>query len=214
MVDEFYLDVNLELFVQWLFGNKNKYDHNILCTLKSNEPYGKTITFNYYNISGSIVIWANGIIEEQIFDDEENLLFYLHYKLVSLAQGQKLFYDFYDSLTKHTKCPPLKIILCCSGGLSSSFFANKLAELISLKHLNYEIIPLGFYQLNSSYLDCDAIYLAPQISYLEPQAMNIVKNTVSVHCVTPSVYATYNYRGLLDMITNENISKTKENGTI
>ena len=38
MVDEFYLDVNLELFVQWLFGNKNKYDHNILCTLKSNEP--------------------------------------------------------------------------------------------------------------------------------------------------------------------------------
>ena len=44
MVDEFYLDVNLELFVQWLFGNKNKYDHNILCTLKSNEPYGKTIT--------------------------------------------------------------------------------------------------------------------------------------------------------------------------
>lgn len=55
MVDEFYLDVNLELFVQWLFGNKNKYDHNILCTLKSNEPYGKTITFNYYNISGSIV---------------------------------------------------------------------------------------------------------------------------------------------------------------
>ena len=124
------------------------------------------------------------------------------------------FYDFYDSLTKHTKCPPLKIILCCSGGLSSSFFANKLAELISLKHLNYEIIPLGFYQLNSSYLDCDAIYLAPQISYLEPQAMNIVKNTVPVHCVTPSVYATYNYRGLLDMITNENISKTKENGTI
>ena len=85
MVDEFYLDVNLELFVQWLFGNKNKYDHNILCTLKSNEPYGKTITFNYYNICGSIVIWANGIIEEQIFDDKENLLFYLHYKLVSSA---------------------------------------------------------------------------------------------------------------------------------
>lgn len=26
MVDEFYLDVNLELFVQWLFGNKNKYE--------------------------------------------------------------------------------------------------------------------------------------------------------------------------------------------
>ena len=74
MVDEFYLDVNLELFVQWLFGNKNKYDHNILCTLKSNEPYGKTITFNYYNISGSIVIWANGIIEEQIFDDEEKFI--------------------------------------------------------------------------------------------------------------------------------------------
>lgn len=43
MVDEFYLDVNLELFVQWLFGNKNKYDHNILCTLKA-----MNLTENYH----------------------------------------------------------------------------------------------------------------------------------------------------------------------
>lgn len=213
MVDEFYLDVNLELFIQWLYQNKNKYDHDIICTLINNGTYGKTVTFNYHNINGSIVVWANGIIEEQIFDEDENLLFYLHYKLVSLAQGQKLFYDFYESLTRHKKILPLKIILCCSGGLSSSFFANKLAELISLKHLNYEVIPIGFYQLDKCYQECDAIYLAPQISYLEPQAMNIVKNAIPVHCITPSIYATYNYRGLLDMITNENISKAKENGT-
>lgn len=213
MVDDFYLDVNLELFIQWVYGNKNKYDFKIVCSLESNETYNKTITFKYYNIVGSITVWNNGIIEEQIYDEDENLLFYLHYKLISLAQGQKLFYDFYESLTKHTNTPPLKILLCCSGGLSSSFFANKLAELISLKHLNYEIIPIGFYQLNKSYQDCDAIYLAPQISYLEPQAMNIVKNEIPIRCITPSVYATYNYRELLDMITGENISKAKENGT-
>lgn len=213
MVDDFYLDVNLELFIQWIYGNKSKYDFKIVCSLESNETYNKTITFKYYNIIGSIVVWNNGIIEEQIYDEDENLLFYLHYKLVSLSQGQKLFYDFYESLTKHTKTPPLKILLCCSGGLSSSFFANKLAELISLKHLNYEIIPIGFYQLNKSYRDCDAIYLAPQISYLEPQAMNIVKNEIPIRCITPSVYATYNYRELLDMITGDNLSRAKENGT-
>ena len=37
MVDEFYLDVNLELFVQWLFGNKNKYDHNNIILIKGNH---------------------------------------------------------------------------------------------------------------------------------------------------------------------------------
>lgn len=214
MVDEFYLDINLELFVQWLYGNKNKYDKHVICTLKDNGSYGKTVTFSYYNISGAIIVWSNGIVEEQLFDDEENILFYLHYKLVSLAQGQKLFYDFYEALIKHTKCPPLKIILCCSGGLSSAFFATKLTELISLKHLNYEIVPLGFYQLNQNYHDCDAIYLAPQISYLEPEAMNIVKNAIPVHSITANIYATYNYRGLLDMITSENTANVKKNGTI
>lgn len=207
MIDEFYSDINLELFYQWIIGNQDKYDQGIYCSNKDIGNYGKTISFIYHGVKGSIVIWTNGIIEEQILDDQENLLFYLHYELVSLAQGQKLFYDFYEALTKHQKQSPLKILICCSGGLSSTFFATKLAELISLKHLNYEIIPIGFYQLDESFQDYDALYLAPQISYLEPKAMNIVKHKVPVRCISASIYATYNYRGLLDMITKEDFSK-------
>lgn len=207
MVDEFYSDINLELFFQWIVGNQNKYDQKMECFTTDIDDRGKKINFIYHNLKGAIVIWTSGIVEEQIVDEDENMLFYLHYQLVNLSQGQKLFYDFYEALTKHRKQFPVKIVLCCSGGLSSTFFATKLAELISLKHLNYEIIPIGFYQLDSSYLDCDALYLAPQISFLEPKAMNIVKNKVPVRTISASIYATYNYRGLLDMITKEDFSK-------
>lgn len=207
MVDKFYLDVNLELFFQWIAGNCNKYDQGIEISTRTIDQYGKTINFIYHNISGSINIWSNGIIEEQIIDEKGNQLFYLHYELIDLKQAQKLFYDFYEALTKYQKHPPLKVIICCSGGLSSTFFATKLAELISLKHLNYEIIPIGFYQLSNTYQNCDLLYLAPQISYLEPKAMKIVENKMPVRTIATNIYATYNYRGLLDMITNEKITK-------
>ena len=29
MVDEFYSDINLELFFQWIVGNQNKYDQKM-----------------------------------------------------------------------------------------------------------------------------------------------------------------------------------------
>lgn len=209
MVDEFYLDINLELFVQWLYGNQDKYDKNVICAIKNNDSYGKTITFNYYNNIGSIIVWTNGIIEEQIYDDEENVVFYLHYKLVSLSQGQKLFYDFYDALIKQTKYLPIKILICCSDGLSAAFLVSKANELIKLKNLNYELCATGLDELKDNYLNYDAIYLAPQISYLKPQVMNIVHNSIPVHCIPPNVYATNDYQELLDII-NEDIVKNRE----
>lgn len=209
MLDKFYNDINLELFIQWIYGNKNEYDKNITCTLK-NDKYQKTISFSQSDIKGDIVVWSNGIIEEQIFDEKNNILFYLHYKLLSLAQGQKMFYEFYESLTKYNKVPPHKIILCCSGGLSAAFFANKLSKLISLKHLNYNFIPIGFHHLEKNYHNCDAIYLAPQISYLLPKAMNIVNSKVPIYCINAVTYATHNYRDLLDIIINNQQKEADE----
>lgn len=204
MIDKFYHDINLELFVKWLYGNQNQYDKNIICLLEDNKLYERKLSFYNDDLKGAIIIWPNGIIEEEIYDKNNNIIYYLHYKLENLAQGQKMFSEFYEVLTKYTQKPPLKIIICCSGGLSASYIVSKLNTLITLKHLNYKIIPLGYHQLIDNYQDYDAIYLAPQISYLEPQIMKMTNKNILLRCIPPCIYACHNFRGLLDLITEDN----------
>lgn len=59
MVFEFYLDVNLELFVQWLFEIKISMIMSILCTLKSNN-LTENYPFNIIILVVQLLFEANG----------------------------------------------------------------------------------------------------------------------------------------------------------
>ncbi|WRK53834.1 hypothetical protein SD457_01535 [Coprobacillaceae bacterium CR2/5/TPMF4] len=43
MVDEFYSDINLELFFQWIVGNQNKYDQKMECFTTNIDDRGKKL---------------------------------------------------------------------------------------------------------------------------------------------------------------------------
>ncbi|MFQ7173560.1 MAG: hypothetical protein ACLRQF_16675 [Thomasclavelia ramosa] len=45
------------------------------------------------------------------------------------------------------KKPKIKILLCCSGGLTTTYFAYKIDEAIQLFALDYEIAATGYNEL-------------------------------------------------------------------
>lgn len=206
MLEEFYQNIYLDVFYRYIILNQKRYvEDHIICTVQEEDDIHKVLIFELPDIYGRVTIWSNAIIEEEIFKKEDNdLLFYLHYKMVTILQCRTLFHEFYDSLTSQSIIPPHKVLLCCSGGLTTSFFAQKMQELIALEKLNVEVDALGFHQLQKYYRNYDAIYLAPQIAYLEPQAMHITNREIPIYCITPSVYATQNYKGLLDILVTNN----------
>lgn len=205
MLEEFYQNIYLDVFFRYIVLNKKQYQFdNITCTVLEDDSLHKVIYFGLPDVYGRVTIWSNAIIEEEIFKkDDEELLFYLHYKMVNIAQCRNLFHEFYTALKSQSILPPRKILLCCSGGLTTSFFAQKMQELITLEKLNFQVDAVGFHQLQKYYRNYDSIYLAPQIAYLEPNAMNITNKEVPIHCIAPVMYATQDYKGLLKCLLIE-----------
>lgn len=203
--EEFYQNIYLDVFFLYIILNKKQYElDNIKCTILENDDLHRVIYFDLPEIYGRVTIWNTAIIEEEIFrKDNDELLFYLHYKMATIAQCHTLFNEFYQSLKSQSVIPPRKILLCCSGGLTTSLFAQKLQELINLEKLNIQVDAIGFHQLQKYYRNYDSIYLAPQIAYLEPTAMKITNREVPVYSIAPATFATQDYKGLLQCFLSE-----------
>ncbi|MFV0396192.1 MAG: PTS sugar transporter subunit IIB [Coprobacillaceae bacterium] len=156
-------------------------------------------------VTGNVILWTNGIVEEIITrKSDDKLLFYLHYQIASISQCQSLFEEFYLALLQQSASSPIKILLCCSGGLTTSFFAEKICKLITLENLNIQVDSIAFHQLTKYYNDYDCVYLAPQIAYLMPEALRITNKEVPVYSIEPSIYATYNCQELLHSFLDNN----------
>ena len=59
----------------------------------------------------------------------------------------------------------MRIILCCSQGMSSSIFIRALRKEIKEQNLDYTVASIGIFEL-SKYIDkTDFVLLAPQVKY-------------------------------------------------
>lgn len=63
----------------------------------------------------------------------------------------------------------MKIIFCCSMGMSSSLFAKILRSEIKTKQLDYKFASIGFYDFDQYIEEADFVLLAPQMSYIYPE---------------------------------------------
>lgn len=59
----------------------------------------------------------------------------------------------------------MRIIICCSQGMSSSIFVRALRKEIKEQNLDYTVASIGIHEL-SKYIDkADFVLLAPQVKY-------------------------------------------------
>ena len=71
--------------------------------------------------------------------DGENK-FYLHFELKDLAYAEELFGEMADALADLKQQQTLKILLSCTGGLTTGFFAEKLNDAAKILALTKEQI--------------------------------------------------------------------------
>ena len=204
----FYRNVNSDIFYQWILINKNQYQkYGIHCIPYFQDQYRKIIHFENDDILGVVTSYYNHLCEEEIFDKKDHsLLFYLHYEMVNIKQCCHLFEEFFDALKYNISKPPIKILLCCSTGLTTGFFATKTQELIHLEHSNYELEAIGYSEIPIMYEKYDAIYFAPQITYLIPEAILITKKQTAIYEIPATIFATLDSKAFLDILkTNHKI---------
>lgn len=203
MFDEFYNDLYSELFVKWIVSLDHEYKKlGINCYISEQEYYFTTINFEAGKYTGQVSIWKDDvtIVEEKIFNEEFNLVFYLHFSLETIGQFRKLFLEFFEGLSKLLDIKEKSIALVCSDGLSTSLFVDELIQVCKLQKIDYKITSVSLNKLKEDEYHYDALYLAPQIAHLEPQIMIDSNNEVPIYRIDPTIFATKDYQALIKAI--------------
>lgn len=206
MIDEFYNNIYSDLFLHWVLCNQKEYQsHNIECHISRQDELGTSISFECKDCNGKVTVWENNIVEQEIYSNKDHqLLFYLHFILLEINQFRSLFYEFYNALLKMNNKKEINIAFCCTGGLSTSLFVSELLEVCKLQKIDYQLKSVPIEELFKDKIHYDAIYLAPQISHLQPELLRKTRHIIPIHRIDPTVFATKNYQKILKTI-HENL---------
>lgn len=197
-MDEFLREINTELFRKWLLNQKsNEYTIRIseknenIIIIETKYSYSE-ITFNKMNI---IEFCVTNLINN-------NIEFYLHFQMNTLEHALELFDEMLETIKKLVKKPTIKILLSCTGGLTTSFFADKLNKVAKLLDLNYVFSAVPYNELFETAIQYNIVLLAPQISYLHVKAKAALKNKIVLK-IPPQIFAKYDAGKMIALIQQE-----------
>jgi hypothetical protein len=120
-----------------------------------------TANVNFYELDPG----ATEIVELNIVpaDDPDNPTFFLHFEMDDLDHAKQLFDELTETLSQLTVQRTTRILLSCTSGLTTSFFAQKLAEIAATLSLDYEFEAKPIVQALEVAGEYEAVMLAPQV---------------------------------------------------
>lgn len=133
--------------------------------------------------------------------DHENF-FFLHFELKEEAHARGLYNEMTDSLKKQETRKSIRVLLSCTSGLTTGFFAQKLNDAAKTLSIDCEFYAVEYAKLYSIGFDYDVILLAPQIGYQLKKAREIFADqcVISVPAV---IFASYDAGAMLTLIEEE-----------
>ncbi|MCD7949464.1 MAG: ROK family protein [Erysipelotrichaceae bacterium] len=150
----------------------------------------------------------NNIIEFCVYNKIKNdTEFYLHFQMKNLKHAVKLFSEMKETINKINSKTHINVLLCCSGGLTTSFFAQKINETVELLDLNIHVSAVGYHMLYQMKENYDVVLLAPQIAYELAETKALLKDKI-VKEIPTGVFAKYDVHAMLDII-QDSIDKSQ-----
>ena len=168
--------------------------------IKTDYAIGK---INFYALDVLIVEMS----VTNLADDENK--FYLHFELRDLNYAEELFAEMLATITDLKSKQTVKILLSCTGGLTTGFFAEKLNESAKILELDYKIDAVPFHKLYEVAQDYSVILLAPQIAYQMQKVSEILSESLVLK-IPAKIFASYDSGEMLQFIREnlENYKKT------
>lgn len=198
-MDKFLADIYLECFKMWILSQGNEQ-----CRISLHDD--KTIKIMTQYSESTICFYPNQIVEFNVTNKFKNEIeLYLHFQFKNMKHTRELFNEMYETIQKLIKKPVVKVLLCCSGGLTTGYFAQKINEAVSLLSINIEVDAIAYdylYEVGDGY---DVIMLAPQISYLYAKANAILKNKIVLK-IPSVIFAKYDVKEMISFIEEERIN--------
>ena len=158
--------------------------------------------------SVSVTFLELAVVEYRIVSAAGENVFYLHFELIDLDHAKELYLEMKECLLKQQSSSAKHIILCCSCGLTTSFFTMKLndaAKALDSK-MDFEAVP--YERLYEKAGDKDAVLLAPQIGYQLKNVQAVMGNKI-VMTIPVRIFSTYDGAAMITLL-NETFEKKEE----
>ncbi len=139
--------------------------------------------------------------------DGENI-FFLHFELKDEKHAKGLFREMLICLREQKNRQTKEILLSCTSGMTTSFFAEKLNEAAEASSLDLHFSAVPYSRFYEEAAHADVILLAPQISYELDKIQKILSDKI-VLSIPGKIFASYDAVSLIGLVQEE-LKKEKE----
>ncbi len=188
---------------------KEQANEDYICEFYENEScIGLNLQSEYAKGQVNVVFLQSAVVEYRITNDHEENVFYLHFELNDLDHSKELFNEMKECLLRQKKTETKQILLCCSCGLTTSYFMMKLNEAAKVLGEKMEFSAVPYDILYDNAKDKDAVLIAPQIGYQLKNAKKILKDKIVME-VPVQIFSSYDAAGMITMLKEAfNVAKT------
>lgn len=137
--------------------------------------------------------------------------FFLHFQPEDEEHAKGLFREMTETLVSLRGKQATEILICCTAGFTSSFFADKLNEVSRTLNFNYHFSAVSVNDVYESAMDKAAVMLAPQIGYMEKKVREILK-PIPVFAIPARIFGAYDAGACVQFVTEQlkNVETKKE----
>lgn len=193
IMNDVYRRENIDILSCWI--HYQLYHYKQFTIIKDDPLYYQ---FSYQDKIATIIIWPQGVVEEMI-DQNDKRLFYLHYEFRVYHYATLFFFQMIHHLQQHQDKRECQVLMCCTGGLTTGFFADKMSQYCQINQLSYEISAASVFEIGDLYQNYDLILIAPQLRHRVPELSKEYPSVV-IQSIDPVTFATYDCRSLLQQI--------------
>ncbi len=139
------------------------------------------------------------VVEYRVTTAEEESAFYLHFELQDLDHAEQLYTEMQQCILAASGNEEKHILLCCSCGLTTSFFAMKLNEAAKSLDLKMDFEAVSYEKLYESSRTKDMILLAPQIGFQKKNAEKILTDKIILE-IPVAIFSGYKVFDLIELV--------------
>ena len=138
-------------------------------------------------------------IEEKASGDVK---FFLHFHPVERDHATQLFREMEQALVSLADSQRTEVLLCCTAGMTTSFFADKLNQVAEAMGLDWNFSAVSVNEAYEFGRDKAAILIAPQIAY-QADRVRQTMGDVPVLEIPTATFAAYDAAGCLEWVRDE-----------
>ncbi len=152
---------------------------------------------------GRVNFYEDDVIELRIdLIREEKTEFFLHFQLKDLKRAQDLYVEMEEAMRNLKDKHIVKILLTCTSGLTTSYYAELLNKAVQTLSLNYSFRAVSFDKIAEEGKGEDLILLAPQVHYARKKVQEMFRNT-AVRNIPAQTFGKYDTGALIELIKGE-----------